>query len=178
MCFFFFLIQCVHTLPLEIGLLKVSPVLNSFPMIYPRAFLEGRCHSQPRRPCEDQVPLSTGFKVVVTGNGHKEAAFLRDWLWFPGNQSLRQSAVPGLPVRGEWARRNAPGLCLVTSSPHPLRPFLPSASPHSGVTTLLRVLSSVGRWGDPKEAWSPGDSRSSSSPWAPPSFGRTCLVSL
>ena len=96
---FFLNIQSELNLPLEITFLKIGPVLNYFLMICPRAFLEGRCHLQPHRPCEDEVPLSTNFKVVVTGSGHKAAARLQAQLWLLGNQSPRESPVPGL---SEW----------------------------------------------------------------------------
>ena len=46
MCFCYFT-PCEYNLSLESAFLKVGPVRNSFPMIYPETFLEGRCHLQP-----------------------------------------------------------------------------------------------------------------------------------
>ena len=42
-CFYYFT-PCEYSLPLETGFLKLGPVWNSFAMIFPRRFLEGRCH--------------------------------------------------------------------------------------------------------------------------------------
>ena len=58
-----------------------------------------------------------------------------------GNQSLRESPLPGLSIRVECAWRNTQGLCLITFSPLSLAP---GTNPNSSNTTLLRVLSSIG----------------------------------
>ena len=43
---------CEYDLLLESAFLKVGPVWNSFPTIYPRPFLEGGCHLQPCETCD------------------------------------------------------------------------------------------------------------------------------
>ena len=48
----------------------------------PRSFSEGSCHKQPHRPCDLEVPVSAGAKLVVTGNVHKGAALLQADLCF------------------------------------------------------------------------------------------------
>ena len=61
----FDLIQCEYSLPVETGFLNMGPVLKSI-------FEGWQAHSEV---------ISTGFKVVVMGNGHKVAAFLPAQFW-------------------------------------------------------------------------------------------------
>ena len=54
-------------------------------MTLPRAFLDGGVlYLQSRRPVENLVPMSNGFKAVVMINGHEVAACLYAQLWLLG----------------------------------------------------------------------------------------------
>ena len=102
-----------------------------------------------------------------------------------GNRSLRESPVPGLPVRVERARRNTKGLCPIPSSF--LTP-MPWTHPSSCNTTRWKVLSSTGAATERKEAGggnltirrhgTQGAFQSSSSPEAPHPLGAVGVVSL
>ena len=102
-----------------------------------------------------------------------------------GNQSLRESPVPGLSIRVECARRNTQGLCPIPSS------FLTPVSwthPSSCNTTRWKVLSSTGAATERKEAGggnltirrhgTQGAFQSSSSAEAPHPLGAGGVVSL
>ena len=65
MHFYYYFTSCESNLPLQSGFLKVGPVWNFFPMIYPRTFLEGRCHLQPSQTWDYYEPLSICFKVYI-----------------------------------------------------------------------------------------------------------------
>ena len=93
----FDLIQREYNWPLETGFLKVGPSLNSFPIIYLRTLLEGRCHWQPRGPCEVSDHYSIGFKAV-TGNSHKVAAFLHAQIWLLGEQKVKVLVAQSCPT--------------------------------------------------------------------------------
>ena len=90
--FFLFFKQFDSNIPVEMGFLKVCPLLNSFLTAYPREFIRVRYCLQPLRPCEYSGPRSWGFNVVVMGNGHKMAALSPAQLWVP---------VPPEP-EGKW----------------------------------------------------------------------------
>ena len=118
-------------------------------------------------------------------NDHKVVTvfMLNSGYW--GNQSLRESPVPGLSIRVECARRNTQGLCPIPSS------FLTPTSwtnPNSCHPTLWRVLSSIDgvtvkkepRDGNPSTTrhGAHGAFQSSSSPEAPHPVGAVGMVSL
>ena len=66
MCFYYYFTSCENNLPVQSGLFKVGPPLEFFfPMIYPRTFLEGRCHLQPSWTCDYYEPFSICFKVYI-----------------------------------------------------------------------------------------------------------------
>ena len=73
------LIQCEYSFPVEIGFLNINPVLNTLFGDLPQG-LGGRCPFQPCVHPYSEI-ISTGFKVVVMGDGHKAAAFLPAQLW-------------------------------------------------------------------------------------------------
>ena len=72
------LIQCEYSLPVETDFSNIGPVLNSVSNAAPLEIACGRVFffSPSCRPCEYSEDISTGFKVVVMGCGHKAAAFL------------------------------------------------------------------------------------------------------
>ena len=118
-------------------------------------------------------------------NDHKVVTVFMPNSGYWGNQSLRESPVPGLSIRVECARRNTQGLCPIPSS------FLTPTSwtnPNSCHPTLWRVLSSIDgvtvkkepRDGNPNTTrhGAHGAFQSSSSPEAPHPVGAVGMVSL
>ena len=57
--------KAVLNLPLEIAMVKVLHVLNSFSITYPRTFLESRCALQPHKPSKYEVPETLGLKLLI-----------------------------------------------------------------------------------------------------------------
>ena len=51
-------------------------------IVAPGRFLRAAVINSPHRPCDLEVPVSAGAKVVVTGNVHKAAALLQADLCF------------------------------------------------------------------------------------------------
>ena len=73
------LIQCEYSLPVETDFSNIGPLLNSVSNGAPLEITCGQVFfffSPSCRLCEYSEAISTGFKVVVMGCGHKAAAFL------------------------------------------------------------------------------------------------------
>ena len=121
-------------------LLEHLPVLNYFSITYCRTCLESGVLTAPQAFCEYQVPISHGFKVVVTGHTHKEAAFPMPVSASQSKRSPREMHLPGTRVRVGCTRA---GVSLL------LPPYLhPQTNPCSnwdawGVLVL--------RWEDPEQ---------------------------
>ena len=106
-------------------------------MTYPRAFLEGRCHLQPRRVIEGEVSINLGFKVVVVRNRRRQQRFLTRRSDHLGRQNLRKVSQ-FLGCQGSRrCQEKCPGACVSF-----LCPFSPQENPSPCKTTLLRVMSS------------------------------------
>ena len=119
-------------------LLEWFPCFNIFPMTSPRTFLEGRCFltDSPSGLVNAKCPWAL---VVVMGNGQRPQHVFMPHSGYWENQCLRESTVPGLSIRVEYARRNTQGLYSIPSSF--LTP-IPWTQPNSCNTTMWRVLSS------------------------------------
>ena len=108
----------------------------------------------PRRPFEYEVPLSTGFQVVVMGDVRKGAALLQAQLVTRATRAIEKVAFPGCRLGGNVPEKTAKGWCLIAAS---LLPFSPQANPnpcpHGSAEGAV-----VRRWGDSEEGgcrWEP-----------------------
>ena len=68
-------------LTLQLASSKLVVFAVDFCSTHPRSFPEGSCHEQPHRPCDLEVPVSTGAKAAVMGNVHRGAELLHAHLW-------------------------------------------------------------------------------------------------
>lgn len=106
-------------------------------MTYPRAFLQGGCHLQPRRVTEVKVSINLGFKVVVTRNSHRQQHFLTPRSDQLGSQNLRKISQ----FLGCQGSRRCQEKCLRACISF-LYPFSPRTNPSPCKTIPLRVMSS------------------------------------
>lgn len=84
--------------PVEIGFLKAYPVSRFCPIITPGLFLKAGVIYVSG--LVNIVSISTGFKIVVMGNGHRETDFISNS--YSVHHSLAERLVPRLSVRVEY----------------------------------------------------------------------------
>ena len=176
-----FLKLCELNLLIQIGFLKPALFLVLFCWPPLGHFLRaGVFHLQPTGLVTIKGPWAK-IAVIVVGNGHRRQHALGPLPGYWGNQSLRESPVPGL---SEW---HVPEETSKACVPF-LLPPLPLSPGHIPVpATPLCGGCFHYRWGDPKEGgwkwephhqetWSPGGF--SSSLEAPQPLGAVGVVSL
>ena len=107
----------------------------------------------PRRSFEYEVPLSTGFQVVVMGDVRKGAALLQVQLVTRATRAIEKVLFPGCRLGWNVPEKTAKRWCLIAASP--LR-FSPRRIPAAAHTAVLRVLS-YGVWGIPRKEAAAGN---------------------